>query len=80
MAAAGGDNAGGDQDDQANMMAEGGDDQMSDLVNEDGSDPRMCIKVTSWIVLFFGLIVGIWGLVYVIMELTSGDAKGDSAD
>ena len=67
-----------DMDDQQNMN-EGGED-MSQVENDDGSDPRRCIKITSWIVLFFGIVVGIWGLVYVIMELTSGDAKEDSAD
>lgn len=67
-----------DMDDQQNMN-EGGE-NMDEQENDDGSDPRRCTKITSWIVLFFGVVVGIWGLVYVIMELTSGDAKEDSAD
>lgn len=61
------------------MMNEGGE-EMGQAEEEDDSDPRLCIKITSWIVLFFGIVVGIWGLVYVIMELSSGDAKEDSAD
>lgn len=69
-----------DMDDDQQNMNEGGDNDMSQLVNDDGSDPRLCIKITSWIVLFFGVIIGIWGLVYVIMELSSGDAKEDSSD
>lgn len=72
-------NGAADQDEQQEMN-EGGDDEMSRLENEDGSDPRLCIKIISWIVLFFGVIVGVWGLVYVIMEVSSGEAKEDSAD
>ena len=72
----------GDMDEaQENMMNEGGGEDMDQAEeNEEKEDPRRCIKITSWIVLFFGVIIGIWGLVYVIMELTSGDAKEDSAD
>jgi amino acid permease len=74
-------NGGGDMDEmQESMMAEGGGEDMGQAEEKDDNDPRACIKITSWIVLFFGLVVGIWGLVYVIMELSSGDAKEDSAD
>jgi len=46
---------------------------------EDGeSDPRQCTKITSWIVLAFGIIIAIVGLIYIIMELKDG-AKADSA-
>jgi len=48
--------------------------------DDDDGDPRLFIRIISWIVLVVGLVIGIWGLVYVIMEMTSGDAKEDSAD
>jgi len=42
------------------------------------SDPRLCVKITSWIVLALGIFIAIIGLVYIIMELRDG-AKSDSA-
>lgn len=48
-------------------------------IKEDESDPRMWTKILSWITLFFGIIIGLVGLVYVIMELASGNAKHDAA-
>lgn len=48
-------------------------------IKEEESDPRLWTKVFSWIILFFGIVIGLVGLVYVIMELSSGNAKHDSA-
>lgn len=45
---------------------------------DDDSDPRLCVKITSWIVLALGIIIAIIGLVYIVMELKDG-AKSDSA-
>ena len=47
--------------------------------DKDEGDPRMCTKITSWIVLVLGVIIGIIGLVYVIRELAEGSAKEDEA-
>jgi len=50
--------------------------------NEEGEDnerdPRLCIKVCSWIVLTLGIIIAIVGVVYIVYELKEG-AKSDSA-
>ena len=46
--------------------------------DENNSDPRLNLKITSWIVAALGTIVGIIGLIYIIMELKDG-AKQDSA-
>jgi hypothetical protein len=53
---------------------------MENAQNDDdgGSDPRLCVKITSWIVLAAGIIIAIIGLVYIVMELKDG-AKSDSA-
>lgn len=52
---------------------------MENAQNEgDDSDPRLCVKITSWIVLVLGIIIAIIGLVYIVMELKDG-AKSDSA-
>ena len=42
-----------------------------------GRDPRFGHKVCSYIVLGLGAIMGTVGLVYVVMQLVSGDAKAD---
>ena len=68
------------ENDGANNEGGGAEGKEKEEEATDDSDPRMCIKVTSWIVLFFGVVVGIWGLVYVIVELTSGSAEEDKAD
>lgn len=59
-------------------MMEGGE-QSRNEADDDSDSKRTWIKIFSWIFLFLGVIVGIWGLVYVIMEMTSGDAKEDEA-
>lgn len=41
-------------------------------VEEQSSDPRCCVKTLSWIAFTVGIIFGIFGLVFVIMDLTSG--------
>ena len=46
---------------------------------EEPSDSRSLIKIGNWVVLFFGIAIGIVGLIYVIVELKEGDAKEDSA-
>ena len=52
---------------------------MEDAQNEvNDTDPRLNLKITSWIVAVLGTIVGIIGLIYIIMELKDG-AKQDSA-
>ena len=79
MAEAGGDGPEGqammnDADDDGAMNEGGAPDaaESKPKEEEDDSDPRTCIKITSWIVLALGIVVGIWGLVYVIIELTNG--------
>ena len=85
--------AAGDADDAQPMMEGGMEDakppeMMMDDMNqddkqadeEDDGDPRLFIKILSWVILVIGIVIGIWGLVYVVMEMTSGDAKEDSAD
>lgn len=42
----------------------------------DSKDPRLCIKVFSWIALGFGTVIAIWGLVYVIMHFN--DSKDEA--
>ena len=39
------------------------------------ADGRTCIKVFAWITFVIGTIIGVWGIVYVIMELQN--AKED---
>ena len=39
------------------------------------SDPRRCIKIWSWIVFTVGIIIGVWGIVYCVMEVL--EAKED---
>jgi len=46
--------------------------------DENASDPRLCVKITSWIVLALGIVIAIIGLIYIIMEIKDG-AKSDSA-
>jgi len=46
--------------------------------DENASDPRLCVKITSWIVLALGIFIAIIGLIYIIMEIKDG-AKSDSA-
>lgn len=38
-------------------------------------DGRYCVKVFAWITFVLGTIIGVWGIVYVILELQ--DAKED---
>jgi len=69
--------------DRRGEMEEG--EKLMDRDEEDKSkpkvegDPRRWIKICSWIALAFGVVVGTWGLVYSIAELTNGDAKPDEA-
>ena len=43
------------------------------------SDKRFGIKVGNIIVVILGTIFGIWGLVYIILEMKDGKAKADEA-
>lgn len=43
------------------------------------SDKRFGIKVGNFIVVILGTIFGIWGLVFIIMEMKDGKAKADEA-
>jgi hypothetical protein len=42
---------------------------------EEIPDERRCIKIMSWVTFTVCTIIGIWGLVFVIIEL--GDAHDD---
>lgn len=44
---------------------------------EDFDDPRLGTKICNWIVLVFGVTIGIVGLVYVILEVKDGAAEDD---
>ena len=44
---------------------------------EKKSDKRFGIKVGNIFVVVLGTIFGIWGLVYIILEMKSGKAKKD---
>ena len=43
------------------------------------TDKRFGIKVGNILVVILGTIFGIWGLVYIIIEVKNGDAKADEA-
>jgi hypothetical protein len=63
-----------------NRLLEGSPEEMAkakaaEEAGEDQEDPRKCIKIWSWIVFTIGTIIGVWGLVYVIMEAL--EAKED---
>ena len=51
----------------------------NDGVNRSEGDPRWLTKFCSWVVLFLGVCIGIVGVVYVVIELSSGKAEHDSA-
>ena len=53
-----------------------GEDGESDL-NPQAGEGRYCVKVFAWIILVVGTIFGLWGLGYVIYELSEGGVAGD---
>ena len=58
------------------------DKEKDDTDNDDGEeagDTKWGIRCFNWFVLVIGVCIGIFGLVYVIVELKDGDAKGDEA-
>lgn len=45
--------------------------------NEQDTDSRACVKASSWILLTLGIVIGLFGLIYVIFSIVSGNAKPD---
>lgn len=58
------------QEERANLIAEGADPDTLDL-----EDPRRWTKVASWFIFVLGTFIGIYGFIYVMIELQ--DAKPD---
>ena len=57
------------EDDEEPLM------KMADAQNEENNfnrDPRLCMKIASWIALGFGTVIAIIGIIYIIMELKDG--------
>lgn len=42
-------------------------------------DKRLAIKIGNIFVVILGTIFGIWGIVYIILEMKNGNAKADEA-
>ena len=64
------------KEDDGEPLIEG---QQQEQVETPKSDKRFGIKVGNIIVLILGTIFGIWGLVYIILEMKNGSAKKDEA-
>ena len=45
--------------------------------DQNPQDNRFAIRVCNYIVLTLGVAIGIWGLVFVIIEIVDGEAKPD---
>ena len=46
---------------------------------EISSDKRLGIKIGNYIVVITGTIVGLYGLIFIIVEMSNGKSKKDEA-